>query len=141
MSARSRRVFVDTNVLVYAHDSSAGAKHEKARALLEQLWASGDGCLSVQVLQELYVILTKKVPCPVSAETARQVVSNLSLWAVHSPGPDDVLAAVDLHARLGLSFWDAMIIQSAARLGAGQIVTEDLSPGRLYHGVLAVNPF
>jgi predicted nucleic acid-binding protein len=141
MSARSERVFVDTNVLVYAHDSSAGGKHQRARELVEQLWATGGGCLSVQVLQELYVILTRKVATPLPADTARQILSGISRWRVHAPGPDDVLAAVDIHARLGISFWDAMVVQSAARLGCKRILTEDLAPGSVYQGVLAVDPF
>jgi predicted nucleic acid-binding protein len=141
MSGESDRQFVDTNILVYSHDTSAGAKHRVARALVEQLWASGAGCLSVQVLQEFYVAITQKVARPIAPVTARQIVKSLSNWTMHTPGTDDVLAAIDIHSRLGVSFWDALIIQSASRLGCGRIVTEDLNPGQIYQGIRAVSPF
>ena len=70
------RRFVDTNVLLYAHDDSAGAKRDQARALVEQLWESRDGCLSVQVLQEFFVTVTRKIAKPLRAETAKEIVAN-----------------------------------------------------------------
>jgi len=73
----SDKQFVDTNVLVYAYDVSAGAKHERARALLEEFWESGAGCLSIQVLQEFYVNVTRKVAHPLDSDTALQVVTDL----------------------------------------------------------------
>lgn len=141
MSGGSDRQFVDTNILVYAHDTSAGAKHLRARALVQDLWASGTGCLSVQVLEELYVAITRKVAKPVAPPVARQVVKNLSSWTMHTPGADDVLAAIDIQARFGVSFWDALVVQSASRLGCRCILTEDLSHDRVYQGVRMVNPF
>jgi predicted nucleic acid-binding protein len=133
--------FVDTNVLVYAHDVTAGDKHTRARALVEKLWATRDGCLSVQVLQEFFVTTTRKIPKPIEAPLARQVIGDLAHWHVHAPAPGDVLAAIDIHQRNGTSFWDAMILRSAKELGCGIVHSEDLSPGQEYEGVLVRNPF
>jgi predicted nucleic acid-binding protein len=69
------RRFVDTNILLYAHDDSAGTKRDQARALIEQLWESRDGCLSAQVLQEFFVNVTRKIAKPLSAETASAVIT------------------------------------------------------------------
>lgn len=133
-------VFVDTNVLVYAYDLSAGGKHERARQLLEELWRSRNGRLSVQVLQEFFVNITRKIPKPLSVDDASQLIWDLAYWKTHSPTPRDVVEAVSLHKRLELSFWDAMIVHSAASLGCGVLYTEDLNPGQSYDGVRVENP-
>jgi predicted nucleic acid-binding protein len=135
------RSFVDTNILVYAHDATAGQKRERARALLTELWASGEGCLSVQVLQEFFVTVTRKVPKPLDAASAAAIVADLSHWRVHSPRSDDVLSAIGSHRRQDISFWDAMIVCSAASLGCGTLYSEDLNPGQQYEGVRVRNPF
>ena len=135
------RSFVDTNILVYAHDETAGEKHHRARALLAELWESGNGCLSVQVLQEFFVTVTRKVPRPLDALSAAAIVADLSHWRVHSPGSEDVLNAIDSHRRDDISFWDAMIICSAASLGCGTLFSEDLNAGQRYDGVRVRNPF
>jgi predicted nucleic acid-binding protein len=133
--------FVDTNVLVYAHDQTAGEKQAQAKTLIQELWASGVGCLSVQVLQEFYVTVTQKVRPPLSADIAANVVEDLSFWQVYAPNAKDVLSAIDLQQRYGLSFWDAMIIHSAGQLQCQVIWSEDLNPGQSYGGVQVVNPF
>jgi predicted nucleic acid-binding protein len=135
------RQFVDTNVLVYAHDVSAGAKRERAHDLLTSLWASGEGCLSVQVLQEFYVTVTRKVARPLDLEAAAQVVADLGRWKTHAPDPHDVLEAIRLHGRGRISFWDAMILHSAAALDCRVLWSEDLKPGRSAAGVVVENPF
>jgi predicted nucleic acid-binding protein len=135
------RSFIDTNVLVYAYDTTAGAKRERARSLLADLWRSGDGCLSVQVLQEFFVNVTRKVPRPLDPEPAAAIIADLSRWRVHSPDAGDVLAAVDLHRRDGISFWDAMILRSASTLGCRTLYSEDLNHGQRYDGVQVRNPF
>lgn len=144
MSAEARsgeRYFVDTNLFVYAHDESAGHQREVARDLISGLWESRSGCASVQVLQELFVNLTRKVPKPLSAREAAALIEDLSAWTVHSPGVRDVLYAIELHERIGVSFWDAMILTSATSLGCRVLYSEDLSAGQTYDGVLVVNPF
>ena len=133
--------FVDTNVLIYAHDSSAGVKHERARTLLRELWKDHTGCVSAQVLQEFYVNVTQKVAKPVAPEVAAQIISDLSAWQVHQPGVDDILDAIQLQGRHKLSFWDAMILSSALALGCEIVWSEDLNPGQRYDLVTVQNPF
>lgn len=135
------RQFVDTNVLVYAHDTSAGEKHARAKALVVELWQSGNGCLSVQVMQEFYVTVTQKVRKPLPPETAARIIEYLSHWRVHTPDAGDVLEAITIHRRHAISFWDAMIIRSAEALGSKVIWSEDLNPGQYYGEVKVVNPF
>jgi len=135
------RQFVDTNVLVYAHDTSAGEKHARAKALVAELWQSGNGYLSVQVLQEFYVTVTQKVRKPLPPETASRIIEYLSNWRVHTPDAGDVLEAIRIHRRYAISFWDAMIIRSAEALGSKVIWSEDLNPGQYYGEVKVVNPF
>lgn len=141
MSGETTRQFVDTNVLVYAHDVSAGTKHDRARELLEQLWTNRTGCLSVQVLQEFYVTVTRKVPLPLDGQVAAQIIADFAQWTVHAPVVDDVLGAIELHQRNGISFWDAMVLRSARQLGCAVLWSEDLSPSQDYAGVRVQNPF
>jgi predicted nucleic acid-binding protein len=139
MSAEARggeRRFVDTNLFVYAYDESAGRKRVVARDLISGLWESRSGCASVQVLQELFVNLTHKVPKPLSAREAAALIEDLSAWTLHSPGVRDVLYAIELHERMDVSFWDAMILTSANSLGCRVLYSEDLSAGQRYDGVL-----
>ena len=138
---REGRRFVDTNLLVYAYDEKEGRKQAIAQDVIAGLWRSGAGCLSVQVLQELFVSLTRKVTPPLSIPTATTVIEDFSAWPVHAPGSRDVLSAIELHEREGISFWDAMIVTSARSLGCRVLHSEDLSAGRSYDGVLVVNPF
>jgi predicted nucleic acid-binding protein len=135
------RKFVDTNVLVYAHDATAGDKHHRARVLLEELWHTREGCLSIQVLQEFFVTTTRKIPKPLAAPAAAQIVADLARWHVHAPAARDVVAAIGIHQRTEASFWDAMIIRSAQELGCRTLYSEDLSPGQVYAGVQVSNPF
>ncbi len=136
----SARTFIDTNVLVYAHDITAGRKREVAKQLLEDLWRENKGCLSVQVLQELYVTLTRKRNLT-TPQVARQLVLTYGNWPTHQPNANDVLAAIDLHQKSHISFWDAMVIQSAARLDCVQVFSEDLNHGQVVSGVTVTNPF
>jgi predicted nucleic acid-binding protein len=100
-----------------------------------------NGCLSVQVLQEFYVTITRKLAHSLTGDVAAQLVSSLAEWHIHSPQPDDVLGAIDLHQRYQISFWDAMIIRSALRMGCDRIWSEELNPTQIYDGVQVVNPF
>jgi predicted nucleic acid-binding protein len=141
MSASLRRQFVDSSVLVYAYDRTQEAKWERARTFLESLWASREATLSVQVLQEFFRVVTRKLPQPLSSREARTIVADLSKWPYHRPGAADVLAAIDLQDELKVSFWDAMIIQSARRMSCSVLCTEDLNDGQSYVGVLVRDPF
>lgn len=141
MSETDNLQFLDTNVLIYAHDRSAGDKHLRARELIEGLWQSGEGCLSIQVLQEFYVNATAKVARPLAPDTAAQIIADLSVWQVHRPGVEDVLDAIRLQGRYQLSFWDSMIVASALQLGCQTIWSEDLNPGQVYDSVQVLSPF
>lgn len=141
MNAEPQRDFVDANVLVYAFDSSAGRKQQAARALLERLWESNSGCISIQVLQEFFVTVTKKVAKPLPVEEAKARVREFAAWSVFAPAPEDVVAAIDLHAQAKIGFWDAMIVVAAAESGCDVLWTEDLSDGQSLRGVRIRNPF
>lgn len=141
MSADGSREFVDANVLVYAHDASAGPKKAAAQRLLTRLWERGSGCVSVQVLQEFFVTVTRKVAKPLSVEEAASRIRDLSAWRVFSPGTEDVLRAIALHKDAKLSFRDAMVVHAAAELGCDVLWTEDLSDGQLLQDVRVRDPF
>lgn len=140
MAAQGRE-FVDSNVLVYAEDVSAGAKRTTAVRLLERLWETQTGCVSVQVLQEFFVTVTRKVPKPMAPDLAEERVRDLSRWTVFAPGPADVLAAIGLARQHHLSLWDAMVVESAAQLGCSVLWSEDLQHGRRMRGLEIRNPF
>jgi predicted nucleic acid-binding protein len=134
------RTFIDTNVLVYAHDVDAGAKHEIARSVLRTLWNEGTGFLSPQVLQEFYVNVTRKIAAPLSRNEARLVVSTYSIWCIDVT-PADVAAAFRIEDEATISFWDALIVASAAKTGAVRLLSEDLNAGQVIAGVRIENPF
>lgn len=138
--SREPEFFVDSNILIYAYDRSAGFKHELARSVVRGLWERRSGTLSVQVLQEFFVSATRKIPAPLDVREAAEVIRDLSRWRVHRPGASDVLEAVDLHRRVGISFWDAMIVRSAVSQGCGVLYSEDLNDGQIYDGVRVSNP-
>src|SRR5438445_1772366 len=135
MSADAPRQFVDTNVLLYAYDSSTATKHDLAKSLIDRLWRERAGALSIQVLQEFFVNATTKVAQPMEISVARQQIRRFGTWTSHSPSVADVLAAIDIHRDHRISFWDAMIVRSAAQLGCSVLWTEDLNAGQTYRGV------
>jgi predicted nucleic acid-binding protein len=137
----SDKYFVDTNVLIYAHDRSAGSKHRRAQGLIEQLWDSGRGVLSTQVLQELCVNLRRKVHHPPPTAELRQLLRDYSTWEVVANTPASVVEALDIEERYKISFWDALILHAADIAGASILYTEDLSVSQNYRGIRVVNPF
>jgi predicted nucleic acid-binding protein len=139
MSAEAE--FVDANLLVYAFDVSAGAKKLAAERLLERLWDTGTGCLSVQVLQEFFVTVTRNTPKPLSIDEAAQRVHEFAAWKVFAPTVKDILSAITLQKEAQLNFWDAMVVEAAAELGCEVLWTEDLNDGQLLRGVRIRNPF
>jgi predicted nucleic acid-binding protein len=136
----SDKCFVDTNVLVYAHDRGTGAKHERARTLVEGLWDTGDGVLSTQVLQELCINLRRKAARPLSVEDTRRLIQDYSSWEIVVNTAESVLEALAVELRYKISFWDALIIQAAASCGATILYSEDLADGQKYGAVRVVNP-
>lgn len=135
------RVFVDTNVLIYAHDLDAGRKQETAAKVLEYLWEEKNGAMSVQVFQEFYVNVTRKISVPLSPAIARSIIENYLSWHIDIPVPDSVLIASETAERFQLSFWDAMIVTSASNVKADRILTEDLNHNQVINGILVENPF
>lgn len=135
------RYFLDTNILVFAYDLSAGKKHDLAGQLVEACWENDNGCLSVQVLQEFYVTVTRKIATPLIPQTARQLVADLAHWHLHTPDAVDLLQAIDLHQDNQLSFWDAQIVQSAVSLGCKLLMSEDLNHLQTYGQTQVINPF
>jgi predicted nucleic acid-binding protein len=136
----SDRYFVDTNILMYAHDTSAGEKHQRAKGLLEKLWRDRSGVVSTQVLQELAVNLRRKAGRPLDAKATREIVSDYLTWQVVVNGGESILEALDLESRYQISFWDAMVIQAAQLSGADVLYSEDLSDGQKYGSVQVINP-
>jgi len=141
MSDKRQLQFVDTNILVYAYDASSTEKHRRASALVSELWEQGSGCLSIQVLQEYYVTLTKKIPRPIGSREAACIVNDYGHWHLHEPELDSVIEAIHIAERYNISFWDAMIVSSAKAMRCQMIWTEDLNANQLYEGIEAVNPF
>ena len=135
----AERIFIDTNVLLYADDLDAGDKRETAQSLLYQAYVEGNGVLSTQVLQEFFVASTRKLGVP--AEVARRKVELLSRLDVVTIQPSLILDAIDLHRLHALSFWDALIVRAAAASGCRRLLTEDMQSGQVIAGVKIENPF
>ena len=136
----SAKTFVDTNVLIYAHDEDAGTKHRTARGVLRELWGRRTGVLSAQVLQEFYVNVTRKIATPLPKPSARGVVDNYVVWCVETT-PADISAAFRIEDEARIGFWDALIIAAARKAGADRILSEDLNAGQIIAGVQIENPF
>lgn len=136
----SDKVFVDTNVLIYAHDIDASTKHEVANRVLQDLWRERTGVISLQVLQEFYVNVTRKIKHPISKISARLIISSYEIWYAESMLAD-ISTAFRIEDEAQIGFWDALIIASAVRVGASQILSEDLNAGQAIAGIRVVNPF
>ena len=136
----SDRCFVDTNILVYAHDHSAGLKHQRARLLLEDLWNSGGGVLSTQVLQELCINVRRRSGHPLSAEETRRLLQDYLIWEIVVNTPASVVQALDLEVRYKISFWDALILHAAESSGAAILYSENFSASQRYGSIRVVNP-
>jgi predicted nucleic acid-binding protein len=134
------RVFVDTNVLVYAHDADARSKHDIAKNVLRELWLQRRGILSPQVLQEFYVTVTRKIPIPLPKESARLVVSAYAIWCAEMTHAE-ISTAFQIEDQHRIGFWDALIVASALKAGATRILSEDLNPGQRITGIRIENPF
>ena len=136
----SAKTFVDTNVLIYAHDVDAREKHETAKSLLRELWSERSGLLSMQVLQEFYVNVTRKNPRPLSKQSARLVVNSYAIWCVEA-APADISPAFQIEDESRIGFWDALIVASALKSGANRILSEDLNARQTIAGMRIENPF
>ncbi len=133
-------VFVDSNILIYAHDLDAGVKRERAMAKLRELWDSGTGRLSVQVLQEFYVNATQKLATPVARSTAREIIKTYGVWVYQATTVETVTRATEISDLTRISFWDALIVASAEEVDADELLSEDLNDGQEIAGIKVVNP-
>lgn len=135
------RTFFDTNILVYLFDSDAGEKREMASAFFQKETSAGRALLSTQVLQEFYVVVTRKLQEPLEPEVAEGVIRDLSFFPVVTINSNDILSAIGRSRKMVLSFWDALIIETAIKGGAAKIITEDLQHGQIIDGLQIENPF
>ena len=135
------KVFVDTNILIYAHDQEAGQKGEQANSILRTLWKSQRGRLSTQVLQEFYVNVTKKIRPPLDRSQAREIIRTYAVWIETETTVGTILRASEISEIWQISFWDSLILASAEEIGASELFSEDLNHGQIIAGVKVVNPF
>ncbi len=134
------KFFVDTNILIYAHDRSAGLKHERARQVIERLWTTGQGVLSSQILQELCINLRRKLARPLPVDEVRRLIQDYLNWEIVVNSPEAVLQALEIGVRYKISFWDALVLQAAEQSGAAILYSEDLAAGQDYGPVRVMNP-
>lgn len=134
-------IFVDTNILLYAHDAGAGEKRRCSADLLRQLLKSGDGVVSSQVLMEFFVNAMRKTSPPLASEDATRVVETYAPWVVAPTSATTVLSALGLRQAHQLSPWDALIVAAALETNCDRLLTEDLQHGQVIEGLEIVNPF
>jgi len=134
------KTFIDTNVLIYAHDRDALQKYEIAKTILRELWSQRTGVLSIQVLQEFYVNVTRKIATPLPKDLARCVVNSYAIWCLETT-PAEISAAFQIEDESRINFWDALIVSSAVKSGATRILSENLNAGQRIAGIPIENPF
>lgn len=135
------KIFIDTNIIIYAYDVTAGDKHRVAGSLLTDIWNSGNGVISTQVLQEFFVYVVQKIPRPMDKQLAKEIVRDFLKWNVVVNNGESILDAIDICIKYGYSFWDSMIIEAAIKGGAALLISEDLNDGQVISGVTIRNPF
>jgi len=134
------KTFIDSNVLIYAYDIDAKAKHQAAKTILLELWSKRTGVLSPQVLQEFYVNVTRKIPHPIPKKSARLVVTSYAIWCIDIT-PAEIFTAFQIEDEARIGFWDSLIVASALKSGASRIYSEGLNAGQTIAGVRIENPF
>ncbi len=135
------KAFFDTNILAYAFDRSSPSKRDKARNLISRWMPSGNMILSTQVLQELFIVLTRKLRPGLSADEARNVLKSLMPLEIKIIGPEMIFQAVQILKENAISFWDALIVSAALSSRCKVLFTEDLNSGQTIAGVKIENPF
>ena len=140
--SHSSLAFIDTNILLYAHDHDAGDKQAVAATLLASCWEDGCGLLSSQVLQEFLVNAVRKLQRPIALAQARDIVRAYGTWVVRDSGAGDILRVTELMELTGYSFWDSHILASAEASGAEWLYSEDMQHGQVIDAQLVItNPF
>jgi predicted nucleic acid-binding protein len=135
------KVFVDSNILIYAHDADAGSKQKIAATQIKALWKNRFGRISTQVLQEFYVTVTQKLGKPLSKSDAREIVRDYAQWVATPTSPQTVIRASEIGEVWRLSFWDSLILAAAEEQECSTVLTEDLNSGQTVAGIRIVNPF
>ena len=123
------KVFVDSNILVYAHDADAGSKQETAAAQVKALWEGQSGRISIQVLQEFYVTVTQNLGKPLAKGRAREIVRDYAQWVATPTTPQTVIRASEISEGWRLSFWASLIVAAAEEQDCSTVLTEDLNSG------------
>jgi predicted nucleic acid-binding protein len=141
MNYTNDKCFVDTNIIIYAYDKSSDQKHQTACRIMKELWEKKNGILSPQVLQELFVTVTKKIPNPLNTKSAYKLVESLGKWELIQPNLHVILKAVEIHEIYSFSFWDALILSSAVNSGAKFLLSEDMHHGFKLDPIQVINPF
>jgi predicted nucleic acid-binding protein len=136
----SGKCFVDTDILIYAHDRSTGVKHLRAQMLLEQLWTSGWGVISTQVIEELCIHLCRNATNPLPIEEVCLLIRDYSTWEVVPHTPASIQEALDIVLRHKVPFLDALILEATERSGASILYSEHLATTHRYGAVQVVNP-
>jgi len=136
----SAKVFIDSNILIYAHDVDAGQKKQTAQRILFDLARDRSGALSMQVLQEFYFNVTRKLAHPLSRDEARATVDDFAHWCVPTT-PEEIKQAFRIEDEAKINFWDALIVAAAIKSGAKRILSEDLNHGQAIAGIWIENPF
>ena len=134
----SGKVFLDSNILVYAQDAGSADKQARSRELIARLAESGDGVISTQVMQEFYVSVTRKLGVPPLA--AKAILKSFTVFEIVTAGPELIYEAFDCSVLNAISFWDALVLAAAASAGCGVLYTEDLNHGQIIMGVKVQNP-
>jgi predicted nucleic acid-binding protein len=132
------KVFLDANILVYAQDKDSPAKRRRSREIIAGLAAAGSGVISTQVLQEFYVVTTRKLG--VEPLTAKRILRTFSMFEIAQASPELIDDAIDCSILNGISFWDALIVAAAAATGCSTVYSEDMNPGQVIQGVRIENP-
>ena len=133
------RVFIDTNVIVYAYDEDAPAKRDEARRIIKDALIKNSGVVSGQVLSETYVTLTRKIG--ISTNDALDEIRRYSRFRVVEITSNLVLRAIEIQADCQLSYWDSLIIAAAEFASCDIVWSEDLNDGQRYGSVIVRNPF
>jgi len=135
------KAFVDSNILIYAHDADAGPKQKIAAAQIRALWEDQSGRISTQVLQEFYVTVTQKLGKPLSRSDAREIVRDYAQWVATPTTAQTVIRASEISEGWRLSFWDSLILAAAEEQDCSTVLTEDLNSGQTVAGIQIINPF
>jgi predicted nucleic acid-binding protein len=131
--------FIDTSILIYAHEGGAGLKHQSSVELLARLIDNEECAVSLQVLMEFYWAATKKLK--MRSHDAEQTIQSMGGWVIHRPAHADVVRAAQLQRKYDVSWWDALILNSATELGCATLWSEDFGNARKYGSVTVKNPF